>query len=88
MKVNVEIDCTPAEAREFLGLPDLRVLQASLLKRFEEKLNAGVDALSPENVLQTWFALGANNAQRFQDVFASLLSGALAPGSPRKVSEP
>ena len=24
MKVTVEVDCTPAEAREFMGLPDLR----------------------------------------------------------------
>ena len=23
MKINVEIDCTPEEARRFLGLPDL-----------------------------------------------------------------
>ena len=22
MKINVEVDCTPAEARAFLGLPD------------------------------------------------------------------
>ena len=24
MKITIDIDCTPAEAREFVGLPDLR----------------------------------------------------------------
>ena len=33
MKVNVEIDCTPEEARAFFGLPDVAPLQEKL-KRF------------------------------------------------------
>jgi Family of unknown function (DUF6489) len=27
MKVNVEIDCTPLEARQFIGLPDVARMQ-------------------------------------------------------------
>ena len=30
MKINVEVDCTPLEAREFLGLPDVKPMQAAI----------------------------------------------------------
>ena len=63
MKINVEIDCTPAEAREFYGLPDVRELQANVLRRLEERLMSRLDALSPEAVLQNWFAFNANGAR-------------------------
>ncbi|HME85842.1 MAG TPA: DUF6489 family protein [Roseiarcus sp.] len=65
MKINVVIDCTPAEAREFYGLPDVRELQASVLRRLEERLMSRLDALSPEAMLQNWFAFNANGAQEF-----------------------
>jgi hypothetical protein len=35
MKITINVDCTPAEAREFLGLPDLRPLQAAWLAEVE-----------------------------------------------------
>ena len=31
MKITVEIDCTPDEARQFLGLPDMKPMQAALM---------------------------------------------------------
>jgi hypothetical protein len=27
MKINVEVDCTPLEARQFFGLPDVQPMQ-------------------------------------------------------------
>jgi hypothetical protein len=32
MKVNIEIDCTPEEARRFMGLPDVTGLQEEMMK--------------------------------------------------------
>ncbi len=65
MKINAEIDCSPADAREFYGLPDVRELQASVLRRLEERLMARLDSLSPEAMLQNWFTFNANGAQEF-----------------------
>ena len=31
MKVTVDVDCTPEEARRFLGLPDLRPAHAAFV---------------------------------------------------------
>ena len=42
VKITIDVDCTPAEAREFLGLPDLRPLQAAWLAEVEKRLVADV----------------------------------------------
>ena len=39
MKINVEIDCTPEEARAFLGLPDVSPMQERLMKEVDEYLD-------------------------------------------------
>ena len=43
MKITIDIDCTPQEARTFLGLPDLtavnEVMTAALQKRIEENID-------------------------------------------------
>ncbi|WP_028640784.1 DUF6489 family protein [Novosphingobium acidiphilum] len=44
MKVNVEVDCTPDEARRFLGLPDVAKAQ-------EAYVDAVVKAMKGENSL-------------------------------------
>ena len=31
MKITVNVDCTPEEARSFLGLPDVQPLQAAVM---------------------------------------------------------
>ena len=56
MKINVEIDCTPAEARQFFGLPDLQPMQDRILADMEERLRAAANSLSPETVMQQWFS--------------------------------
>ena len=43
MKVTINVDCKPAEAREFCGLPDLRPLQAAWLLEIEKRMLAEVE---------------------------------------------
>ena len=38
MKVTINIDCSPEEARTFMGLPDVRPMQEALLKELEARL--------------------------------------------------
>lgn len=41
MKINVEVDMTPEEARQFLGLPNVEKLQQQLIKNAEQYLSEG-----------------------------------------------
>jgi uncharacterized protein DUF6489 len=57
MKVNIEIDCTPVEARQFFGLPDVEPLQAAVMERVHKEMLAEMDRLSPEAIMRTWLSL-------------------------------
>lgn len=74
MKITIDIDCTPDEARQFMGLPDVKPLQAAVLAKLEEKLVAGVDALSPEAMLKSWFSAMPQNAEQLQKLFSNFLT--------------
>ena len=56
MKITINVDCTPAEAREFFGLPDLRPLQAAWLADVEKRLIADMQKFSPEGIARTWLS--------------------------------
>jgi len=70
MKINIEIDCTPLEAREFMGLPDVQPMQAAIIEKLQAKMMASLESLSPEGLMKNWF--DPKMAERFQDMFGGL----------------
>jgi hypothetical protein len=82
MKVNVTIDCTPEEARNFMGLPDLKPMQDRMMGEIERRLRAGVESMNPESLVKTWLPAsmqGIEQVQQIQHAFwqqlASIASG-------------
>ena len=75
MKVNVEIDCTPLEARQFIGLPDFAPMQIAVMDELQQQMMANIDKLSPEALIQSWFTFDPKLAERFQDLFAAMMAG-------------
>ena len=59
MKIRFDIDCTPEEARTFLGLPDVSGLQADMVAKLRERMMANIEAMDPETMLRTWMPAGA-----------------------------
>jgi|GEM_PF-114192 len=72
MKVNIEIDCTPLEARQFFGLPDLAPMQAAVMDKLQQQMTANIEKISPESLMQSWFTFDPKLAERFQDMFVSM----------------
>jgi Family of unknown function (DUF6489) len=66
MKVTVEMDLTPDEARRLMGLPDLTAMQARLVEEFERRMMAAMEKSAPEEVMKQWFALGSQGFEQFQ----------------------
>ena len=64
MKIHSDIDCMPEEARTFLGLPDVSVLQADVVAKLRERLLANVDSMDPETRLKTWMPAGAEGWEK------------------------
>src|SRR5215469_5671385 len=79
MKVNVEIDCTPLEARQFFGLPDVGPMQAAMMDKLQQQMSANIDKITPDALMQSWFSFDPKLAERFQELFMSMagLGGAL-----------
>ncbi|WP_338324212.1 DUF6489 family protein [Dankookia rubra] len=72
MKVNVEIDCTPEEARRFLGLPDLRPMQDAVMAKVQQQMLDAVNVLSPESLLKTWMPLAPQSPEQMRDAMAAM----------------
>ena len=54
MKFRIDIDCTPQEARTFLGLPDVETAQKALYAELESRMRAAMDRIDPEVLLRSW----------------------------------
>src|SRR5215831_14854572 len=72
MKVNVEIDCTPVEARQFFGLPDVVPMQTAVMDKLQQQMLSNIEKISPESLIQSWFSFDPKLAERMQDMFVSM----------------
>ncbi len=72
MKINVEIDCTPLEARQFFGLPDVQPMQNAVMDNLQKQLMANIEKVSPEALMQSWFNFDPKITERFQDMFVTM----------------
>ena len=77
MKVNVEVSCTPEEARAFFGLPDIKPMQDRIMAEIEERLRSSLGAMDPQTVFTTWLPAsmqGVEQMQQIQQAFWSQLA--------------
>ena len=83
MKVNVEVSCTPEEARAFFGLPDIKPMQDRIMGEIEERLKSSLNSMNPEQVFKTWLPAsmqGVEQMQQMQQMFWNQLAN-IATGS-------
>ena len=69
MKVTFNIECTPEEARSFLGLPDIAPMQEALMNDLEERLRDNIRNLDPETMLKTWLPATIEGWGQVQKLF-------------------
>jgi hypothetical protein len=75
MKINVEIDCTPQEARTFLGLPDLQPMQDKLMAELQERMAANLRAMEPQEMMKLWLAPSVEGFGNLYEAFARMAGG-------------
>lgn len=71
MKITVDIDCTPQEARTFLGLPEVEKMQEAVMKELQAKMLENIANLDPENMMKTWLPAGVQGLEQMQKMFWS-----------------
>jgi DNA-binding NtrC family response regulator len=75
MRATIHIECTPAEARLYLGLPDVQPIQAAVLERLQEAMVSEIDRFSPEALMNQWLSAFPENVARLQEMVATMFLG-------------
>lgn len=69
MKVTMNIDCTPEEARAFFGLPDVGPFQQAMMEQMQAKMEKAASAMDPEVFLKTLFPVQPEAFGEMQKAF-------------------
>ena len=81
MKITIDIDCTPEEARTFLGLPDVKPMQDAMMQQIQAKMAEQVETMDPAAMMKTWFTPGMENLGQMQKAF---WDAAMTPGKSKE----
>ena len=74
MKINVTMEVTPAELREFLGLPEVQSLQSEMIEKIREQMRAGVEGFDPLTVMRPFITPDLQSMESMQRAFWNGLS--------------
>jgi hypothetical protein len=86
MKVSIDVDCTPEEARRLVGLPDLSPLHAVYVGRVEELMKKGITPDIVESMIRNWVPMGESGMNMLSGLMSqfSALSGGTSGKSGKK----
>ncbi len=80
MKITIDIDCSPEEARLLMGLPDVAAMNDELVASLGEKLRDSLSGEDPGVLFKQWFSGGLEGFEKIQKELWSRFSG--GPGGP------
>ncbi|MAQ71007.1 MAG: hypothetical protein CL565_02320 [Alphaproteobacteria bacterium] len=69
MKIKFDIECTPQEARAFMGLPDVAPMQEKFMEDIQQKLAQNIKDMDPEALAKTWVPIAMQNWTDVQKSF-------------------
>ena len=72
MKINITVDCTPVEARTFLGLPDVSPLHDIYLDRMKTLVEQGVTPDVVQEMMKGWSSMGDVGMGLAQQLFGQI----------------
>lgn len=76
MKVNIEVDCTPDEARRFLGLPDVAPMQQTVMAAMEKRLVEAMNSTDTHKLMEQWLPFSAKGLEQWQALWTQIAQSA------------
>lgn len=70
MKFNVTVECSPEEARRFIGLPDVSPLNEALVAEMTKRMEQNMSLMSGGDMMKSWMSVGT----QAQDAFLKLMT--------------
>lgn len=84
MKVTINVECTPEEARTFFGLPDVQPMQDAMMAEMQKRMESGMSAMDMENLMKMWMPGATPGSvpgfEQFQNMFWNAM-GTAATGN-------
>jgi len=89
MKVSIEVDLTPTEARELLGMPNLTSIQEAFVGIAKDKIEKTGNMVDVEPMLRTWTGLGGAATEAFGAIVGAALKVATSdmPSKPAPTTD-
>ena len=81
MKIKIDIDCSPEEARAFLGWPDVADFQRAAMEQMQRRTEEYFASLEPEKLAKMFMPAGMEAWDTMQRAFTRFASGAAGGGS-------
>jgi hypothetical protein len=76
MKMTIEVDCSPEEARRFLGLPDVTALNDHMVDEMRKRVEANMAMISPDELVKNWMTFGAGAQEQFRKLMEAGMGAA------------
>lgn len=87
MKIDISVDVSPEELRQFLGLPEVKPLQDELVRRMSEHMESGAAGLDPVSLMQPFLTPAPGALETMQRAFWEAFTNTAAarkPDEPKK----
>ena len=75
MKVTVDVDCTPEEARRFLGLPDLTPVHQVYIDKMTRAVTDGVTPETFTELARSWGPMSEAGMTMWRQMFEQMSGG-------------
>ncbi len=76
MKVTINVECSPEEARTFFGLPDVKPMQEAMMAEMQKRMENSMSSMDMDNLMKMWMPGAANGmtgnmpgVEQFQKMF-------------------
>ena len=72
MNISINCDCTPEEARRFMGLPDLTPVHDLYLDKIKDAMANGISSESVETLMKNWSPMGEVSMTFWRQMFEQM----------------
>ena len=84
MKFTVNVECSPEEARRFMGLPDVTPINEALVSEMTNRMQKNLALMSGESMMSSWMSVGTQAQDAFVKLMTSGASMAAGTTAPRE----
>ncbi len=78
MKVTMNVECTPVEARAFMGLPDVTPLNDFLIEQMRLRMAQNIQSMQPDELLKSWSSFGVTAQDQFFKMMQSAAKASMS----------